>query len=161
MYRIVTLAVLRAGVDPDDSATPWSKCWRAWTSLVPTDPDQQRHRLDGDDVTVEIRSPQVTSAVSPVSAIPAVRLCCWTGSEHSASSGRMVVEGRDIGTVIVPDAELKIYLTATPRNGPADGCSQNVARRRSSGDRGPRAIRVRAAGGRAGSAPSRHHRLDP
>jgi cytidylate kinase len=111
IYRILTLAVLRDGADPDDSEAV-SKVLAGLEFTLPTDPDQQRHRLDGEDVTVEIRSPQVTSTVSAVSRHSAVRLMLLDQQRALARSGRMVVEGRDIGTVVVPDADLKIYLTA-------------------------------------------------
>ena len=112
MYRIVTLAVLRDALDPVDDAAVAA----ALTALVldpPTDPLAQRQLLRGDDVTTEIRSSAVTSAVSPVSANPAVRAWLKDRQQAIARSGRMVVEGRDIGTVIAPDAELKVYLTAS------------------------------------------------
>ncbi len=112
MYRIVTLAVLNAGVDPVDNS--------AVAALLPelqfdspTDPDRQQLHLAGVDVTGEIRSADVTSAVSPVSANPQVRAWLKDRQQAMARSGRMVVEGRDIGTVIVPDAALKVYLTAS------------------------------------------------
>lgn len=111
MYRIVTLAVLRAGVDPyDDAAVENLLLDLAFES--PTDPSGQRHTLAGEDVGAAIRSAEVTAAVSPVSANPAVRSWLKGRQQRLAQAGRMVVEGRDIGTVIVPDATLKIYLTA-------------------------------------------------
>ena len=111
MYRMVTLAVLRAGVDPDDAAAVAKMLPRlAFTSPLST--GQQVHVLDGDDVSDEIRGQQVTLAVTPVSANPAVRAWLFDRQQSLAQSGRMVVEGRDIGTVIAPHAELKIYLTA-------------------------------------------------
>lgn len=111
MYRIVTLAVLHAGVDPyDDAAVAGLLDRLDFTS--PTDPDAQRHELDGADVGGAIRSTEVTTAVSPVSANPAVRHWLKGRQQRLAAAGRMVVEGRDIGTVITPDATLKVYLTA-------------------------------------------------
>nr|WP_245599678.1 (d)CMP kinase [Nakamurella lactea] len=111
MYRIVTLAILRAGVDPADEAAVADHL-----PLVqfhsPTDPDRQQHDLDGDDVTAQIRGGDVTLAVTPVSANPAVREWLMERQQQLAHTGRMVVEGRDIGTVIAPDATLKVYLTA-------------------------------------------------
>jgi cytidylate kinase len=111
MYRIVTLAVLDAGVDPEDTD--------AVTDLLPqlnfgtpVNPGMQHHRLGDRDVTTEIRGAAVTLAVTPVSANPAVRAYLLDRQQYLAHSGRMVVEGRDIGTVVVPDATLKIYLTA-------------------------------------------------
>ena len=111
MYRVVTLAVLDAGLDPADD--------RAVAQLLPTltfdspvHAGRQRHEWAGRDVSTEIRGPAVTVAVTPVSANPAVRAYLLGRQRELATRGRMVVEGRDIGTVVVPDADLKIYLTA-------------------------------------------------
>jgi cytidylate kinase len=111
IYRILTLAVLRAGADPDDPAAVLEVLGRIEFAL-PTDPDRQVHRLGGVDVTAEIRSDGVTAAVSAVSRHPEVRVRLLGAQRDLARSGPMVIEGRDIGTVVVPDAELKIYLTA-------------------------------------------------
>jgi len=114
MYRIVTLAVLNAGIDPyDDEAV--ARLLDTLTFVSPTDPDAQQHLLAGSDVGGAIRTAAVTSAVSPVSANPAVRAWLKGRQQELAAAGRMVVEGRDIGTVITPDATLKIYLTADER----------------------------------------------
>ena len=111
MYRIVTLEVLRAGIDPADADAVANLLPRLQFSS-PIDPSDQRQVLATGDVTDEIRSPAVTLAVTPVSANPAVRSFLLGRQQRLARSGRMVVEGRDIGTVVVPDAELKVYLTA-------------------------------------------------
>lgn len=111
MYRIVTLAVLRASIDPaDDPAVAALLPDLSFDS--PINAGRQRHSLAGSDVSAEIRGPAVTVAVTPVSANPAVRAFLLDRQRLLARSGRMVVEGRDIGTVVVPDADLKIYLTA-------------------------------------------------
>lgn len=111
MYRIVTLAVLRAAVDPaDEEAVAAILPDLAFDS--PTNAGPQRHSLLGADVGTEIRGPAVTLAVTPVSANPGVRTWLLDRQRLLARSGRMVVEGRDIGTVVVPDADLKVYLTA-------------------------------------------------
>lgn len=111
MYRIVTLAVLRASVEPtDEPAVAALLPELAFDS--PTNAGRQRHLLHGVDVGSEIRDSAVTLAVTPVSANPAVRAWLLGRQRRLARSGRMVVEGRDIGTVVVPDADLKIYLTA-------------------------------------------------
>jgi len=111
MYRIVSLAVLRAGVDPTDAVSV-ANLLPGLTFDSPIEPARQRHQLDGRDVSEEIRGRFVTLAVTPVSANPAVRAYLLDRQRDLAHSGRMVVEGRDIGTVIAPDATLKIYLTA-------------------------------------------------
>ncbi len=111
MYRIVTLAVLDAGVDPDN-ADAVAELLPQLTFETPINPGMQHHRLADRDVSTEIRGAAVTLAVTPVSANPAVRAFLLERQRYLAHSGRMVVEGRDIGTVVVPDATLKIYLTA-------------------------------------------------
>jgi cytidylate kinase len=111
MYRIVTLAVLDAGIDPHDDEVV-AKLLPGLTFESPMNPGRQRHRLGDRDVSAEIRGPEVTLAVTPVSANPAVRAYLLDRQRTLANSGRMVVEGRDIGTVVVPNAALKIYLTA-------------------------------------------------
>jgi cytidylate kinase len=111
MYRIVTLAVLRASVDPADNEAVAALLPRLGFES-PTNAARQQHLLDGERVTTEIRGSAVTLAVTPVSANPAVRAFLLDRQRLLARSGRMVVEGRDIGTVVVPDADLKIYLTA-------------------------------------------------
>jgi cytidylate kinase len=109
MYRAVTVAVLRAGVAPDDAGAAAAIARAARIEVT-----DGVTRLDGDDVSAEIRSPETTATVSTVSAHPAVRTelvarqRAWVG-EH----GGGVVEGRDIGSVVFPDAPVKVYLTAS------------------------------------------------
>ncbi|MEO7125081.1 MAG: (d)CMP kinase, partial [Nakamurella sp.] len=111
LYRTVTLHVLQAGIDPgDDEAVAASLAGMEFDA--PTDPDRQQHRLGGVDVTSRIRAEDVTSAVSAVAANPAVRAFLLQQQREIAYGAPMVVEGRDIGTVIAPDAPVKIYLTA-------------------------------------------------
>jgi cytidylate kinase len=113
MYRAVTWAVLRAGVDPLDAAAVAAVCSRIQLEIG-TDPRKQFVRVDGVSVDGPIRGIEVTAAVSAVSAVPAVRAALVARQrEIIAASGRIVVEGRDIGTVVAPDADLKVYLTAS------------------------------------------------
>ena len=117
MYRAVTVAVLRAGIDPADPAAV-ARVAAAATLAVSTDPTAQHTELDGDDVTAEIRTQPVTVAVSPVSAVPEVRAQLVAHQQRIiadalADRGGIVVEGRDIGTTVAPDAALKVYLTAS------------------------------------------------
>ncbi len=117
MYRSVTLAVLRAGVDPTDEVEV-ARVAEDVDLGISTDPLHQEVRLGNDDVGAEIRGPEVTLAVSAVSAVPRVRELLRVRQtqiieEVSFAQGGIVVEGRDIGTVIAPDAGLKVYLTAS------------------------------------------------
>lgn len=116
MYRAATLAVLREGLDP---AGPAAADVAASSAIeVGTDPTAPTIRLAGADVAAEIRGEAVTSAVSAVSAHPTVRERLVEHQRRviaeALTNGRgIVVEGRDIGTVVVPDAPLKVYLTAS------------------------------------------------
>jgi len=108
MYRVVTLAVLEAGVALDDAVAA-----EAIASRAAIDVDA-RVLLDGRDVSAAIRGPQVTGAVSAVSAHPGVRaILVARQREWAEARGGGVVEGRDIGTVVFPDAPLKVFLTAS------------------------------------------------
>jgi cytidylate kinase len=113
MYRAVTWAVLRDGVDLAD-AEAITKIADNITIEVGTDPQAPHVRVDDTNVDQPIRGPEVTAAVSAVSAVPAVRVRLVDQQrEIIAAAGRIVVEGRDIGTVVAPDADLKVYLTAS------------------------------------------------
>lgn len=113
MYRAVTWAVLRDGLDPDDTEAVTALAGR--TALgISTDPDDQHVTVDGRPVDREIRSAAVTVAVSPVSAAPGVRTLLVAAQRELIGTGGVVVEGRDIGTVVAPGAALKVFLTASP-----------------------------------------------
>ena len=127
MYRIVTLAVLRAGVDPAALAAVEAVAAGAQLS-VGHDPDEDRSYLDGQDVSSEIRGDEVTKAVSAVSSVPAVRTRLVDLQRTLASGpGNVVVEGRDIGTVVLPDADVKVFLTASAETRARRRNDQNVA----------------------------------
>jgi len=110
-YRAVTLGALRAGIDPAD-AEGVARVAEAVTVGVSTDPHDLWVVLDGQRVDRQIRSGPVTAAVSPVSAVPRVRRRLVAEQRRLIGDGDIVVEGRDIGTVVAPDAPLKIFLTA-------------------------------------------------
>lgn len=112
MYRAVTWAALREGVDPEDAAAVTDLAARTRITVT-TDPDDQHVTVDGHPVDREIRSRAVTTAVSPVSAAPGVRALLVAQQRELIGPGAVVVEGRDIGTVVAPDAPLKIFLTAS------------------------------------------------
>jgi CMP/dCMP kinase len=118
MYRAITLAVLRSGLDGTEPATEAVAVAAVADLESVTDPAAPSIRLAGEDVEAEIRGPAVTAAVSAVSAVPAVRSALVKRQrdlidEALVGCGGIVVEGRDIGSVVVPDAPLKVYLTAS------------------------------------------------
>jgi cytidylate kinase len=113
MYRAVTWAVLEDGIELDD-ADAVAACAAALDLEIDTDPDDDCVRVDGIQVDKVIRSAPVTAAVSAVSAVPEVRRLLVAAQRRLTAGGSVVVEGRDIGTVVAPDAELKVYLTASP-----------------------------------------------
>lgn len=114
MYRAATLAVLQAGVDPSDGVRV-TEIVEAADIEVATDPAAPAVRLNGVGVDREIRSAEVTGAVSAVSAVPAVRARLVAAQRSLIADGPIVVEGRDIGSVVWPMAAPKVYLTASAR----------------------------------------------
>jgi cytidylate kinase len=113
MYRAVTWAVIVSGIDPRDAASVAGLVEKIKIESG-TDPKSPTISVDGRPVDVEIRTTEVTAAVSAVAATPEVRAALVAQQrEIIADSGRIVVEGRDIGSVVAPDADLKIYLTAS------------------------------------------------
>jgi cytidylate kinase len=115
MYRAVAAEALKRGVGIDDAGSLTSLAdslsisfERESGSPLPT-----RVLVDGRDVTTEIRTPEVDTAVSPVSAVPGVRAAMVRLQREAAVGGVWVVEGRDIGTVVFPDAPVKVFLTAS------------------------------------------------
>jgi cytidylate kinase len=110
-YRAMTHWMLSHGVDVHD---PEAVAAHAGEPVIEsgTDPLEPTIHVDGVDVAVEIRGEAVTAAVSPVSAVPEVRARILILQRELIGKGGILVEGRDIGTVVAPDADLKIYLTA-------------------------------------------------
>ncbi|AIJ33518.1 cytidylate kinase [Corynebacterium imitans] len=113
MYRVATLAVLRAGVDPTDTQAV-IEATKDLPLEVSDDPDAKEVLLAGEDVSGEIRGPEVTRNVSAVSAIPEVRVNLVELQRKLAREAhRAIVEGRDIGTVVLADAPAKAFMTAS------------------------------------------------
>ena len=116
MYRAMAWYMLDSGVDVQDPAAVAARA-EAPALTSTTDPDAPTIAVDGRDVSVEIRGEAVTGAVSPVAAVPEVRarlvaLQRAAVAQAQRRSRGIVVEGRDIGSVVLPDATAKIYLTA-------------------------------------------------
>lgn len=113
MYRAITWAVLQRDLDLDDGEAIGDLAATVRLDMG-VDPDVPTVAVDGEDVTTQVRTPIVTSAVSAVSAVPAVRAAMVRRQRELIGAGGIVVEGRDIGTTVVPDATLKVFLTADP-----------------------------------------------
>ncbi|MFN2179537.1 MAG: (d)CMP kinase [Candidatus Promineifilaceae bacterium] len=118
MYRAATLAALIAGIDPGNEAAVSALSRDLDLQIKPAsgaaDGRQYTVLLDGDDVTWELRSPDVDAHVSVVSSFPRVREEMVRRQREIARMGSVVMVGRDIGTVVIPDAPLKLYITASP-----------------------------------------------
>jgi len=115
MYRCITLAAMREGVDLRDQGKIQAIATRSKIQLIPRVDAEKPLQvlLNGEDVTAEIRSPDVTANVSLIAAQPAVRKILVRQQQQIGQGGGVVMEGRDIGTHVFPDAEIKIFLTAS------------------------------------------------
>jgi cytidylate kinase len=108
MYRVVALAALDRGIDPDDGESLGEMAWALEIGF-----DGDSVLLEGKPVGGRIRSPEVTVASSNVSVHPQVRRAMVKRQRELIANGNYVAEGRDIGTVVSPDAPLKVFLTAS------------------------------------------------
>ena len=112
MYRAVGLSALRRGLDIQDEAAVTAMC-RALLITVSCGPGGQRTLVDGEDVTHLLRTEDVSLAASAVARYAGVRQAMVTLQQQLAATTAMLVDGRDIGTNVLPDATVKIYLTAS------------------------------------------------
>ncbi len=111
MFRAMTWWLLRHGVDVHDPEAVAARCGEP-EIVSGTDPQHPTIVVDGVDVEDEIRTDEVNAAVSPVSAVPAVRSRLLELQRAVIADGGIVVEGRDIGSVVWPQAEVKVFLSA-------------------------------------------------
>ncbi len=109
MYRAVALWALRAGIPLDDAHKLEQLALESRIEF-----QEDRILLNGEDVTAQIREPEVSGAASRTAACPGVRRAMTEEQRRIASSVSVVMEGRDIGTVVFPEAQVKIYLDADP-----------------------------------------------
>ena len=114
IYRTIALYVLRQGVDPQDAAGVEALLPQIEIGMEYTD-QGQKMILNGEDVTGLIRTPEVSMATSTCSAIPAVRAFLLQLQRDLAEKNNVLMDGRDIGTVVLPHAQLKVFLTASPQ----------------------------------------------
>lgn len=113
MYRAMALKAQRRGISFDALDAMTALASETRIDLRASEPTQQVF-LDGEDVTAVIRTPEVAQAASKVAVVPAVRRVLVAEQRRAGESGGVVMEGRDIGSVVFPDAHLKIFLTASP-----------------------------------------------
>ncbi len=116
MYRAITCAAIAHDVDFEDHAAVARLPGAVTITMEPGPPDAPHGAtvlVDGEDVTRRLRSPEVGEAVSFVSRVPEVRVAMVELQRAMAAEGGIVMVGRDIGTVVLPDAPLKVYLDAS------------------------------------------------
>ena len=130
MYRAIAWLALNEGVSLDDNEALGELAKTAEISFVHEagDPLPRRVIIAGNDVTEAIRTSEIDRAVSPVSAAPAVREALVAQQQRIGRLGNYVVEGRDIGTVVFPEASVKVFLTASPEERAHRRVRQNVDR---------------------------------
>ena len=114
MYRAMGLKALREGLPRKDEAAIAALCERTEID-VQVSPEGQRTYLDGEDVSQAVRAPEVGQAASDVSAIPAVRRHMVALQQDYAQRLDLIMDGRDIGTHVLPEAKVKLFLTADPK----------------------------------------------
>ena len=114
LYRTVALAIEKSGTSPDDTAAV-SELLKKIKVEIAHKNGEQRVILNGADVSDEIRTPEISLAASHCSAIPEVRAFLLGLQRDIAAQNNVVMDGRDIGTVVLPNAEVKIFLTADPK----------------------------------------------
>ncbi len=113
LYRAVGLNALRAGIQTDDADAVTATLGSIRVELK-FENGEQLVLLNGENVSSEIRTPDASMAASNVSAIPAVRAFLFDLQRNIAAENDCIMDGRDIGTVVLPDAQVKIFLTASP-----------------------------------------------
>ena len=113
IYRTIGLEVFRRGLDPKNEAEVSAILPELSIRMEYEDDGLQHMFLNGEDVTADIRLPNISLYASDVSALPAVRAFLLEMQRELARRNCVIMDGRDIGTVVLPDAEVKIYLTAS------------------------------------------------
>lgn len=113
IYRTVGLAAYRGGVDRRDETAVEALLPQLEIAMRYTDAGEQHMYLNGEDVTALIREPEISICASDVAALPSVRAFLMELQRRMARENSVIMDGRDIGTVVLPDAEVKIFLTAS------------------------------------------------
>lgn len=113
MYRALAYKALKQGVDLRDDQALAGLLQDTEIHLAPAPQGGVRVRLDGEDVTEALRTPEVNASVSQVAGFASVRTEMVARQRHLAAAGGVVMDGRDIGTYVLPGADVKFYLTAS------------------------------------------------
>ncbi|MBR1481640.1 MAG: (d)CMP kinase [Ruminococcus sp.] len=114
LYRTIGLAASRRNIEPVASAALDEMLASIRVDLTFNDKEEQIVLLDGEDVSGIIRTPEASMMASKISAVPSVRAYLLDLQRNMAKTHHVIMDGRDIGTVVLPDAQVKIFLTATP-----------------------------------------------
>ena len=114
LYRTVGLNAMRKGADVNDPESVIATITDDLKVELRFIDGEQRMFLNGEDVSDKIRTPEASSAASKVSAVPEVRKYLFDLQKNLAKNNNCIMDGRDIGTVVLPDAKVKIFLTASP-----------------------------------------------
>ena len=114
LYRTVGLAAMRNNVEPKPSAELEQLLASIRVELTFNETGEQIVLLDGEDVSGEVRTSEASKMASNISAVPAVRAYLLDLQRDMAKTNNVIMDGRDIGTVVLPDAKVKIFLTASP-----------------------------------------------
>ncbi|MEE3334114.1 MAG: (d)CMP kinase [Ruminococcus sp.] len=114
LYRTVGLAATRRGVEPSEGKELDDMLSSISVELTFNEKGEQVVLLDGEDVSGSIRTPEASMMASKISAVPAVRAYLLDLQRDMAKTNNVIMDGRDIGTVVLPNAEIKIFLTAAP-----------------------------------------------
>ena len=114
IYRSIGYYMYKNGIDPKDAAAVVAALPQIRVDMRYSDDGLQHMLLNGEDVTEQIRLPEISMYASAVSAIPAVRTFLLEMQRDMARRSSVIMDGRDIGTVVLPDAQVKIFLTASP-----------------------------------------------
>ncbi|GAB4440752.1 MAG: (d)CMP kinase [Anaerolineae bacterium] len=133
MYRAVTWAVLNRHISPDDAEAASALAESVTITVEPptvNDGRQNTVRVDGQDITWDIRRADVVTHVSRVSSYPRVRAALTAQQRRIAAPGKVVMVGRDIGTVVLPDADLKVFLLASAEERARRRYAQDIAQNR-------------------------------
>ena len=113
IYRTVGLAAYRAGIDRKDENAVAALLPKLDIKMGYNDEGEQRMFLNGEDVSTQIRLPEISICASDVAALPSVRAFLLGLQRKTAEENNVIMDGRDIGTVVLPDADLKVFLTAS------------------------------------------------